>query len=105
MAVVEWQPDLSPGRLSTPRWFTGRSPGRRPFLQHFVDEARRFLTINRRCHGLGSVHRQSNSEELLLRARALKVDGRLVIVSSGWKARRISAPSCDRRQRAPITKR
>lgn len=83
MAVLEWQLDQSYRPLSgTPRWFTGTVPwASLPFLQHFVDEARRFLHDH-----IGGVMAsdqftvQSNAEELLLRARALKVDRRLVIV-------------------------
>ena len=83
MAVVEWALDQSYRPLtSTPRWFTGTVPwSSLPFLQHFVDEARRYLHDH-----IGGVMAsdqftvQSNAEELLLRARALKVDGRLVIV-------------------------
>ena len=83
MAVVEWQLDQSYQPLSsTPRWFTGTVPwSSLPFLQLFVDEARRFLHDH-----IGGVIAsdqftvQNDSEELLLRARALKVDRRLVIV-------------------------
>jgi hypothetical protein len=83
MAVVEWQLDQSYRPLSsTPRWFIGTVPwSSLPFLQLFVDEARRFLHDH-----IGGVMAsdqftvQSDAEELLLRARALKVDGRLVIV-------------------------
>ena len=82
MAVVEWQSDQSYRPLSsTPRWFTGTVPwSSLPFLEHFVNEARRFLHDH-----LGGVLAsdqfavQSSSEELLLRARALKVNGRLVV--------------------------
>jgi hypothetical protein len=82
MAVVEWQLDQSYRPLSgTPRWFTGTVPwASLPFLQHFVDEARRFLHDH-----IGGVLAsdqfsvQSSSEELLLRARALKIEGRLVV--------------------------
>ena len=83
LAVIEWQPDDGYRPLSvTPRWFTGMVPwSSLPFLQLFVDEARRFLHDH--MDGVIASDQftvQSDAEELLLRARALKVDGRLVIV-------------------------
>lgn len=82
MAVIEWVADESYRPLaSVPHWFTGTvSWMSLPFLEHFVDEARRFLHDH-----LGGVLAsdqftvQSGSDELLLRARALKVNGRLVL--------------------------
>lgn len=82
MAVVEWQSDSSYRPLSsTPEWFKGTVPwSSLPFLEHFVNEARRFLHDH-----LGGILAsdqfavQNNAEELLLRARALKVNGRLVV--------------------------
>ena len=82
MAVVEWVDDESYRPLaSLPLWFTGTvSWMSLPFLQHFVDEARRFLHDH-----LGGVMASdqfcvpSGNEELLLRARALKVNNRLVL--------------------------
>jgi hypothetical protein len=82
LAIVEWVDDEAYHPLaSLPHWFTGTvSWMSLPFLQHFVGEARRFL----RDH-LGGVIAsdqftvQSGSDELLLRARALKVGGRLVL--------------------------
>lgn len=83
LAVVEWDLDQSYRPLSsTPRWFTGSVPwSSLPFLQLFVDEARRFLHDH--VGGIIASDQftaQSNSEELLLRARALKAGGRLIIV-------------------------
>ena len=82
IAIVEWALDGSYRPLSsTPRWFTGTVPwSSLPFLEHFVAEARRYLHDH-----LGGVIAsdqftvQGHSEELLLRARALKVDDRLVV--------------------------
>ena len=82
LAVVEWALDGAYRPLSsTPRWFTGTVPwSSLPFLEHFVAEARRYLHDH-----MGGVIAsdqftvQGPSEELLLRARALKVDNRLVI--------------------------
>ena len=82
LAVVEWVEDEAYRPLaSLPPWFTGTvSWMSLPFLQHFVDEARRFLHDH-----LGGVLAsdqftvQSGNDELLLRARALKVNGRLVL--------------------------
>lgn len=82
MAVVEWQPDQSYRPLSkTPRWFRGMVPwSSLPFLENFVNEARRYLHDH-----LGGIIAsdqfavQNNTEELLLRARALKVQGRLIL--------------------------
>jgi hypothetical protein len=83
MAVVEWDLEDRYRPLSvTPRWFTGTVPwSSLPFLQHFVAEARRFLHDH-----LGGVlasdqfEVQRDGEELLLRARALKLNGRLLVV-------------------------
>jgi len=82
LAVVEWEPDNSFRPLSiSPRWFTGTVPwSSLPFLEHFVNEARRFLHDH-----VGGVLAsdqfivQSRGDELLLRARALKVRGRLIV--------------------------
>ena len=82
LALIEWRPDYSYRPLAlTPRWFTGTVPwSSLPFLQHFADEARRYLHDH-----LGGVIASDqfavdkNGEELLLRARALRVDGRLVL--------------------------
>jgi hypothetical protein len=83
IALIEWRPDSSYVPLAkTPRWFTGFTPwSSLPFLEHFVTEARRYL----HDHVDGvlasapfTVPRHDG--ELLLRARALKIAGRLVLV-------------------------
>lgn len=82
MAVIEWVAEESYRPLaSLPQWFTGTvSWMSLPFLEHFVDEARRYLHDH-----LGGVLAsdqftvRSGPDELLLRARALKVSGRLVL--------------------------
>lgn len=82
MALIEWMPDFSYKPLCvTPRWFTGTVPWLSlPFLEHFVDEARRYL----HDHVGGVIASdqftiQANDEELLLRARALRVGGRMIL--------------------------
>jgi hypothetical protein len=84
LALIEWLPDGGYRPLSdiTPQWFKGTVPWRSvPFLGHFVAEARRYLHDH-----IGGVIAsdqfavQSGGDELLLRARALKVSGRLVLI-------------------------
>lgn len=82
MAVIEWVTDESYRPLaSLPSWFTGTvSWMSLPFLEHFVDEARRYL----HDHAGGVLASdqfavQSGRHELLLRARALKVNKRLIL--------------------------
>jgi hypothetical protein len=82
LAIVEWVDEEQYRPLTRlPDWFTGTvSWMSLPFLQHFVDEARRYLHDH-----LGGVlasdqfSTQSGDQELLLRARALKINGRLVL--------------------------
>ncbi len=83
LALIEWLPDQTYLPLSSaPRWFRGRAPwGSLPFLEHFVGDARRFLHDQ-----VGSVLTSEpftvadgDGEELLLRARALRVEGRLIV--------------------------
>jgi hypothetical protein len=82
LAVVEWTLEGGYRPLSnTPRWFTGAVPwASLPFLEYFVAEARRYLHDH-----LGGIIAsdqfavESHGEELLLRARALKIDGRLIV--------------------------
>jgi hypothetical protein len=82
LAIVEWVADEQYRALGKlPEWFTGTvSWMSLPFLQQFVDDARRYLHDH-----VGGVlasdqfTTQSGDEELLLRARALKIDGRLVL--------------------------
>ena len=83
IALIEWMPDSSYVPLAkTPRWFTGFTPwSSLPFLEHFVTEARNYLHDH--LDGVltsapFTVDRHDG--ELLLRARGLKVDGRLVLV-------------------------
>jgi hypothetical protein len=83
IALIEWRPDSSYVPLAkTPRWFTGFTPwSSLPFLEHFVTDARRYLHDH--LDGVLSSAPFTVSRpdgELLLRARALKVDGRLVLV-------------------------
>ncbi len=82
MAVIEWVADESYRPLaSLPHWFTGSvSWMSLPFLEHFVAEARRFLHDHQ--GGVLASDQftvQSGGDELLLRARALKVNRRLVL--------------------------
>jgi hypothetical protein len=82
LAIVEWVGEEQYRPLTKlPEWFSGTvSWMSLPFLQHFVAEARRYLHDH-----VGSVlasdqfTTQSGDQELLLRARALKIDGRLVL--------------------------
>lgn len=81
MALIEWRDDVYTPLASPPKWFSGKVPWLSlPFLEHFVDEARRYLHDN-----VGGVIAsdqfsvQANDEELLLRARALRIQGRLVL--------------------------
>jgi hypothetical protein len=80
-ALIEWKDDLYTPLSSPPKWFSGKvSWESLPFLEHFVDEARRYLHDN-----VGGVIAsdqftvQAKDEELLLRARALRVQGKLVL--------------------------
>jgi hypothetical protein len=81
MALLEWKDDLYTPLASPPRWFSGKVPwASLPFLEHFVDEARRYL----HDHVGGVIASdqfsvQGKDEELLLRARALRVQGKLVL--------------------------
>ena len=83
LALIEWLPEGGYRPLSekTPQWFKGRVPWRSlPFLGNFVDEARRYLHDH--LEGVIASDQftvQSADDELLLRARALKVNGRLVL--------------------------
>lgn len=83
IAIVEWLADSSYVPLArTPRWFTGFTPwSSLPFLEQFVFEARRFLH-DHFDEALASAPfvAPGQSGELLLRARALKIDQRLVLV-------------------------
>lgn len=82
LAIVDWLPDDSFVPLSaTPRWFTGAVPwASLPFLEHFVGEARRYLHDH-----VGEVFASepftvdNHGQELLLRARALRVNARMVL--------------------------
>jgi hypothetical protein len=81
MALIEWQDDVYTPLASPPKWFSGKVPwASLPFLEHFVDEARRYLHDN-----VGGVIAsdqfsvQGKDEELLLRARALRIQGKLVL--------------------------
>jgi hypothetical protein len=81
MALIEWKDDVYTPLASPPRWFSGKVPWESlPFLEHFVDEARRYL----HDHVGGVIASdqfsvQAKEEELLLRARALRVQGKLVL--------------------------
>ncbi len=82
LAIVDWLSDDSFVPLSaTPRWFTGAVPwASLPFLEHFVGEARRYLHDH-----VGEVFASepftvdNHGQELLLRARALRVNKRLIL--------------------------
>jgi hypothetical protein len=82
LAIIEWVAEEQYRPLARlPEWFTGTASWMSlPFLQHFVDEARRYLHDH-----LGGVlasdqfTTQSGDQELLLRARALKINRRLVL--------------------------
>jgi hypothetical protein len=81
LALIEWKDDVYTPLASPPKWFSGKVPWLSlPFLEHFVDEARRYLHDN-----VGGVIAsdqfsvQAKDEELLLRARALRVQGKLVL--------------------------
>ena len=82
LAVIEWVADEKYRPMANvPSWFTGTvSWMSLPFLQNFVDDARRYLHDH-----LGGVLAsdqftvQNGNDELLLRARALKIGRRLVL--------------------------
>ncbi len=83
LALIEWRRDESYLPLAdTPAWFTGKiSWTAMPFLAHFANEARRYL----HDHVGGvltsepfTVH--SPDDELLVRARAVRIDERLIFV-------------------------
>jgi hypothetical protein len=83
LAIVEWGLDGAYRPLSdTPRWFTGTVPwSSLPFLENFVTEARRYLHDH--LDGVIASDQfsvESRGDELLLRARALKVSARLIVV-------------------------
>jgi hypothetical protein len=81
LAVVEWLPDRTFRPFAPPpRWFKGMAQwSSLPFLEHFLPDAER--------HWLGDSGVLSSTPftidgtdgELLLRARALKLEGRLVM--------------------------
>ena len=83
LALIEWLPDggYRPLSETTPQWFKGNVPWRSlPFLGYFVDEARRYL--HEHLDGVIASDQfsvQGAGDELLLRARALKVNGRLML--------------------------
>jgi hypothetical protein len=82
LALVEWLTDGTCRPISpTPKWFKGTTAwGSLPFLEYFVKEALTYLHDH-----LGGVLASDqftvdgHDEELLLRAHALKIDGRLVL--------------------------
>lgn len=83
IAVVEWLPDSSYIPLAkAPRWFTGFAAwSSLPFLEHFVAEARRYLHDHfDEAFASAPFSVTGAKGELLLRARALKIAQRLVLV-------------------------
>jgi hypothetical protein len=83
IAIVEWLPDSSCIPLAkAPRWFTGYAAwSSLPFLEHFVTEARRYLHDHfDEAFASAPFTATGHKGELLLRARALKISQRLVLV-------------------------
>ncbi len=82
LAVIEWLPDRSFRTFTAPpRWFKGMAQwSSLPFLEHFLPEAEEHWRQN--AVGVltsGPFMIENAGEELLLRARALKLEGRLVM--------------------------
>src|SRR5215471_18126396 len=81
-AAIEWLPDRTFRMFSEPpRWFHGMAQWQSlPFLEHFFPEAEVHWREN--ATGVlvsGPFMIDHGGEELLLRARALKLEGRLVM--------------------------
>jgi hypothetical protein len=82
VAIVEWKPDSTCRPLClTPHWFAGTAPwSSLPFLQDFASEATGVLASHPgRVVTSDQFTVPIESEELLLRARAFRVNGRLVL--------------------------
>ena len=82
LAVIEWLPDQTFRAFAPPpRWFRGMAQwSSLPFLEHFLPDAEAHWRTA--AAGVLDSHPfavDSQGEELLLRARALKIDGRQVM--------------------------
>jgi hypothetical protein len=108
LAVIEWLPDQTFRPFAPPpRWFRGMAQwSSLPFLEHFLPEAEahwRTATV-----GVLDSHPfvvDSQGEELLLRARALKIEGASSWRSSGWSETRTCGRSSAKRDGRSIDER
>ena len=83
VAIIEWLPDGSYAPLAqSPSWFRGPAPwSSMPFLEHFVNEARRALHDSvSAISEADQFAAQGADDELLLRVRAVKLQRRLILV-------------------------